>query len=116
VGGSGAGSATYDWRGFHVAEPYSTYYPGVEVWTGPFDSTPETYISNYAYWPLQPTLEAISKALPEGVLDTQGKVDGFLYFRAVPEGIERLSFQAQLVDVDTGEPFGQVNIPLVVPG
>ena len=55
----------------------------------------------------------IRRALPEGVVQPEGQVWGFIYFQGLPEGTHDMSFQATLVDAKTQKPFGSVEIPFI---
>jgi hypothetical protein len=84
------------------------------VWPGPFPLDAPYYAATFPAWPSGlPNEEIVSRALPEGVLDPGGRVDGFLYLRDRPRGTQ-LTFLAALVDASTGQPFGTVQIPFVV--
>jgi hypothetical protein len=56
----------------------------------------------------------LAKGIPEGVLEPKGHISGFLYFDKLPENLERVTFEADLVNSQTGDLFGTVRIPLLV--
>jgi hypothetical protein len=56
----------------------------------------------------------IAEALPEGVLQDGGRVEGFLYFRGVLGREARVTLRFELTDAANDQPFGAVNVPLVV--
>lgn len=56
----------------------------------------------------------ISKAIPEGVLEGGGRISGFLYFAQIEPVSTPVTFVVQLVDANTGEQFGTLEIPLRV--
>ena len=106
----------YTGTGFTVAEYLSPYYPGVPTFADPsFAYDPlyyDTYYPQFRDIDL-PTEDMLQRALPEGVLDPQGRTAGFLYFENVgAEGdVNRVSFQAELINARTGEQFGTITIP-----
>ena len=53
----------------------------------------------------------IRNAIPEGVLNPGGEVDGYLYFQRVPSMTPSLEFNATLVDAKTHQQFGHIRIP-----
>jgi hypothetical protein len=54
----------------------------------------------------------LAKAIPEGVIEANGRLTGFLYFQQV-QG-DTVTFTMELVDAKTGESFGHIQIPFVV--
>jgi hypothetical protein len=98
---------------FWVAPYYARYYPWASPWNGPFAFDPWYYDSYYSYWrqPL-PTQDMLAKAIPEGVIEANGHLTGFLYFQQV-QG-DTVTFTMELVDAKTGESFGSVQMPFVV--
>ena len=58
-----------------------------------------------------PTQDMLVRAIPEGVLQPGGTVDGFLYFETVPKGVESVTFTYQLHDANSRESLGTVQIP-----
>lgn len=56
----------------------------------------------------------LAQGIPEGVLEPKGHISGFLYFDKLPENLERLTFESDLVNAQTGESFGTIRIPLLV--
>lgn len=105
----------FEYRAFLLAPPYSPFYPSISPWYGPFSWDPWYYQYYYPYWPDPlPTQAMLEYALPEGVLESGGRVSGFLYFQELPREVDRVLFRADLVDASTGEPFGEVRVPFVV--
>jgi hypothetical protein len=94
------GSDWYDpWYGPGFYDPfYGPYAPG--YWRPP----PE---------PL-PTRDMVRNALPEGTLDTDGTLTGFLYFQNVSEREGSVTLQVRLVDARTGEQFATLSLPFGV--
>ena len=100
-------------RRFYVAPHYGYFYPGYPLWASPF---PYSSWGMTAYsWPQSlPTEDMISEALPEGVLEPGGHVDGFVYFQGVTRREDKVKFDLKLVDGQTNEPIGEAVVPLVV--
>ncbi len=73
----------------------------------------DTYDTYWARFPL-PTKEMLRLALPEGVLNSGGYLEGWLYFERVPENIYRVIFRADLINAKTGQTFGEIRIPFLV--
>ncbi|MEX2260771.1 MAG: hypothetical protein WD696_02405 [Bryobacteraceae bacterium] len=106
----------FGWSGFSVVPYYSPYYRfGMGTWGGPFAWDRGYYGSYYTTWrqPL-PTSDMLEKAIPEGVLNSGGNLEGYLYFQKVEEQFPSVTFQADLMNADTEERFGAIQIPFVV--
>lgn len=108
---------TYD--GFYVAPFYHFMYPGLSVYDGhPFHFDPLYYDRYYSRWPRErielPTPEMLRFALPEGVLEEGGALAGFLYFEPVDPDVSPVTFQADIVDIVSGEKLATLSIPFVV--
>lgn len=112
---------TYD--GFHVAPLYRFMYPSLSVWEAHrFYFDPLYYEHYYPYWGRArtelPTAEMLRFALPEGVLDEGGVLAGFLYFERIDPGSGStppgLTFQADIVDIVSGEMIATLEIPFVI--
>lgn len=91
----------YGQRGPFVG-PYNPFYPD------PY------YYGGYRCEEPLPTQDMLEQALPEGTLEAGGRVQGFLYFQGVAERESQVVLQARLVDANTGEPFGTLDIPFQV--
>lgn len=101
---------------FYVA-PYSARnYPYLPKYTGKFDFDSLYHDRYYTYWQdvELPTPVMLREALPEGVLESGGKIEGWLFFEKVDDSVERLSFRTDLVCADSGQEIGEIRIPLVV--
>jgi len=61
-----------------------------------------------------PTGDMIAKALPESVIEPQGKLTGYLYFENVTKRIDKVDFVAEVVSVPQREKIGTVRIPFRV--
>lgn len=100
--------------GFLVAPWAARYYRGVLPWYGPFPYDPVYYNRWYGAWPPNlPNDEVLRRALPEGVLQPGGQVNGFLFFKEQPPGTQLSLFMA-LVDAESGQSFGTIAIPFTV--
>lgn len=97
--------------GFWLAPYYAPFYPGFGVWSGPFDWDWGYYPSYYVWQQSLPTGDMVSKAVPEGVLENGGSIQGFLYFQKIPKGVSGAILSYDLVDANTGKRFGTVHIP-----
>lgn len=54
------------------------------------------------------------KALPEGVLDIDGIVSGFLYFESIDPTDKEVTFMFDIVNAETGKKKGTIEIPFYV--
>jgi hypothetical protein len=62
-----------------------------------------------------PTPEMRQRVIPEGVVNSGGNLDGWLFFEKVEdENLDRVMFRADLVDAETGKKFAEVRIPFLV--
>lgn len=97
---------------FTVAPYLGTYYPGISPVTDPFYYDPLYYGTNYAYWEetTLPTTAMRALALPEGVVESGGRVEGWLYFENI-HGANEVVFRADLINSRTGDEFGEIRIP-----
>lgn len=104
--------------GFGIAPVYAPIYPGVPVAPSPFLADPVYYGRTYGVLAERnlPTPEMLSRALPEGVLQPGGRVEGYLYFEKVDEGVPEVTFRADLVGAGEGERLGTLSIPFTVQG
>lgn len=107
----------YAYSSFHVAPHighyYSPYYfghhhPGAFGHYRPYFGTHYSSLQRVQL----PTNDMLARALPEGVIDPDGNVAGFLYFEEVEEPAQgRVMFRFSLVEADTKEQFGEIEIP-----
>ncbi len=106
----------YPMSGFFIARPFAPWYPGLTPWGGPFDWDP-FYFDTYYQWrqPL-PSRDMITKALPVGVLEPNGRVTGYLYFQKVAPSTPEVVFSYDVVDASSGNGVGKITIPLVPSG
>lgn len=104
-------------RGFFISPYYDPYYTiGVVPWAYGWPSDPIYYQRYYPTWHIDlPTTAMLELAIPEGVVEPNGEVSGFLYFPelAADKG-DRLTFSTKLVDAKTEDSFGRLGIPFVL--
>jgi hypothetical protein len=108
-------SPAYPWNGFYLAPYYATFYgPAWSAWPGVWHFD-HLHYSGYTTWrqPL-PTEDMLTKALPEGVLQNGGNIQGFLYFQKLPDNVSRATFHADLFDAETEQTMATMEIPFVV--
>jgi hypothetical protein len=100
-------------RGFQLAPHYRIRIEDTSRPRHPWNY--DEYTPQYNHWALPlPTEDMLAKGIPEGVLEPKGHISGFFYFDKLPENIERLTFEADLVNAQTGDLFGTVRIPFLV--
>jgi hypothetical protein len=105
----------YPHHGFLVAPYQRPYYRGFAPWPSAFPRDTAYYDRYHARWqPDLPTPAMFERALPEGVLEDGGDVAGFVYFQELIEEDRPVELHIDLVDAETGEPFGAVRIPYLV--
>lgn len=104
----------FTYSGFYFAPHYRPYYGGGPFWgdAWPYD---DAYAGYYTTWrqPL-PTVDMLRRAMPEGVVQEGGRLNGFLYLQRLKEDVPRVTFVATLVDARTGQAFGRIEIPFAV--
>jgi hypothetical protein len=100
---------------FALAPWYSPWYRGYRVWNRPWAFDAGYYNQYYSYWQIPlPTTDMLEQAIPEGVLEPEGQVSGYLYFQKLRDEVKQAEFTAQLVDAETGRNLGTINLPFVV--
>lgn len=107
----------FAFSGFYLAPYYAPYVVGLTPWAYDWTYDPLYYRQYYPRWQIDlPTQEMIELAIPEGVIEPQGRVSGFLYFPALEQAGEgdRVTFSVKLVDAGSGTAFGRVAIPFVL--
>jgi hypothetical protein len=101
--------------GFYIAPYYAPYFTTVPPWDYPWPFDSYYYDRFYPAWQLQlPTRDMRERAIPEGVVDPQGGVSGFLYFPKLARGTVRVTFEARLTDGRSAMQFGTLGIPFNV--
>ena len=95
----------FSYRRFLIAPYFAPLYPGIPVYRRPYVFYDPGY---YAFWytdfarSVRPSVEVLSLALPEGVIEPEGRVTGFLYFRTVDPEAGAVTFRATIVSVADG--------------
>ena len=100
-------------RRYWVAPSYAPFYVGLPLWSA--WAWNASYHSRYqSTWPRAlPTQDMLQLALPEGALDDDGQVSGFVYFQNVNrESVVKLS--VALRDATTNELLGTIVAPFAV--
>jgi len=89
---------------------YFPYFIEFWPWHTAFDRA--YYDRYYPSWEGElPTRDMRERAIPEGVIEPDGRVSGFLYFRRMPEDIKRVTLRADLMNGVDGNRFGEVHVP-----
>ena len=106
----------FSYNRFSVAPFYAGTYPAMQSYPGAFYYDQFYYDRYYTYWREidLPTEEMLERALPEGVIDPGGQVEGFLYFEKVDVEEPRVRLRADLVNARDGDIFGTITIPFTV--
>ncbi len=101
----------FEHEAFSVAAHQQVFYPGVlQVYDGSF-------IPSHAaehLWGDLPTAEMRAWALPEGVVQPGGYIEGYLYFQKVSADDARLTVRATLSKPGNGEAIARFALPFVV--
>ena len=113
----------FGYRRFYIAPYFARLYPGVPAYVRGYPLYDPGY---YAYYhqafvqSIRPTVEMLGRAMPEGVIESDGQLSGFLYFERADPKWTSLTFRAMLVAVRDGaaptggEAFGEISIPFTV--
>jgi len=104
-------------RNFHVAPHYAGVYPGIPPYHRYFAFDRYYNSTYYGYWDNRqlPTSEMISRIVPEGVINSGGMLEGWLFFEKVdPSDLNRVTFRSDLINAETGKKFAELRIPFVV--
>lgn len=113
-GQSGSVAPAYGLRGFALLGPYGPFYPGMQLWGGPFDWDPGFYDQAYQWDPSLPTPDMLRQALPEGVLQPGGRAEGFLYFHRLRQGSGEVKFTEDVFAAESNQRVATLRIPLAV--
>jgi len=108
---------SYKLNNFYIYPLYSPIYTGIE--TTHYDYVVDPNIQKkYFLWNAMdnelPTQNMRNKALTEGVLDKDGIVSGYLFFEDVLPTDEKVTFNFDIVNANTGETEGTIEIPYYV--
>ncbi len=109
----------FAYSGFFLAPYYAPFYRWrFRLWRGPFEWDRDWYAGRFAMWNRSvrlPTADMQAKAIPEGVLEHDGQLSGFLYFRKVRGRHEPVTLSFDVVNARTRARLGTVEIPFVTP-
>lgn len=105
-----------DYNEFYIYPMYTRVYTDVPVTDYKFYENPEYYVQFYKAWDETglPTNEMKIEALPEGILMEGGSLSGFVYFEKVDPELEEVEFRMKLINAETNEVFGSIEIPFWV--
>jgi len=94
----------FGYTAFELAPGYSDYYPSVRPCADPY-----YYGYYYPRWRSinLPTDGMLRRALPEGILNSGGRLDGYLYFEELTDDVERVAFRMDVVNARTGMNLGE---------
>jgi hypothetical protein len=113
----------FGYRRFFIAPYFARLYPGIPAYVRGYPLYDPGY---YAYYhqafvqSIRPTVEMLGRAMPEGVIESDGQLSGFLYFERADPKWTSLTFRATLVAVRDGaaptggEAFGEISILFTV--
>jgi len=107
----------FSYSNFELSPQLASAYPGLELYRGEFDYDPQYYDKFAHAWHAQwlPDDEVKSWALPEGVLQSGGYVEGFVYFQHVAANKGVVRFDGQFAQAeDAKRTLAKVAIPFVV--
>lgn len=97
---------------FLVYPGYGFYGPVFSYWTDNWGWDGGWYGTYYGDWQQNlPSEDMLRWAIPEGVLNSNGRLSGYLYFQKVPRDAQSLEFTANLVDAKTHKTVGTIRIP-----
>jgi hypothetical protein len=100
---------------FYVAPRFRAAYPTLEPWSAALDRDATLYDRQFERWGhRRPTLEMIRMALPEGVLDNEGLISGFLFFESPLDDEDRVTFQADFAPGQGAGTVAAIEIPFRV--
>ncbi len=103
----------FNHHGFFISPFYSGSYPALPVWShgvlhdNKFRAAPHRTASHS---PIS-AAELAARVLPEGVVEPQGSISGFLLFEYVAPDLAQVAFQGELIDATSGDAFGLLQIP-----
>lgn len=101
----------FAFNNFEVYPYYGFYGPTLGVWPDDWGWNAGWYGTYYGYWQKNlPTTDMLQKAIPEGVLNVNGSVTGYLFFQRVPKTAKSLTFNARLMDARTHQQIGNIEI------
>lgn len=110
------GAPGFSHRGFGVAPYFGSLYPGIGTYSGPgyYSGAGYGLYDSYFVNTQLPTPAMRERALPEGVIDPGGYVEGFLFFEKVSDDARQVTFTYDLANPSTGQSFGALAIPYTI--
>ncbi len=108
------------WSGYHIYPGASGWYgPGWAYWAGPLSYAPWYWqwvgVWGPRYYPSErPSADVINQALPEGVLEPGGHVNGFLYFQKATDRSRYLDLGWEAHEARSGGFVAMTHVPLQV--
>jgi hypothetical protein len=103
---------TVDHAGFAVAPTYASYYEAIAPWRGEFHFDDPYYDDQVGSWRELglPSARMLAEAIPEGVVEPGGHVEGLVYFRRPPPLMRDVVFRADVVTCE-GQRLGTASLP-----
>jgi hypothetical protein len=103
---------------FYIAPHHSRHFPSFGPPYGPFDHDPFVYGHYFRYWDRVelPTARMLELAIPEGVVEPGGMLEGFVYFEPIDPSENDAVLRFDLVDARAGAQFAEARIPFEVAG
>ncbi|MCC7499893.1 MAG: hypothetical protein IT160_20095 [Bryobacterales bacterium] len=106
----------FSYSGFAVYPRYDVYKAAIHPWRDDWGWNRNSYRGLYAGWGDHlPTADMLRRAIPEGVLEPNGHIRGFLYFQHVPASARAPELDQSLVDAVTHHQFAAIEIPFLLP-
>ncbi len=107
----------YDYKNYSIFPIYEPAYKTIEITD--YDYIIDPYIQEkYMDWAAMdadlPTQEMRMKALPEGILDIDGIVSGFLFFEKVNPNDKEVTLKFDIVDAKSNKKISTIEIPFFV--
>ncbi len=105
----------FAYRRFFIAPAYAPFYDwDFDRWTGPFAWDFGYYRTYYPMWRESlPTRDMRAEAIPEGVLNADGRLSGFVYFQKIDRKAGPVTLTFDVVNADNGKTLGKVELPFV---
>jgi len=106
----------YQPAGFFIAPRFAPAYTRLPAWRSALARDESLYRLDYGKWGAgPPSLDVLTKGLPEGMLADGGAISGFLYFEREARGHHDLTFQADLTAGDWKRHVALIEIPFRIP-
>lgn len=102
---------------YSVLRPYQPVYPSYSLY-GAAVPVNAAYYGHHDYLVDRdlPTAEMLRRAIPEGVLEPGGTLEGWMYFEKLDSGVESVTLQAKLQSPALDQKYGTARIPFVTEG